>query len=43
MDNVATPEPGPTRMASSNQNLRTLGLLISFIFRVIKFFFSKMS
>ena len=39
---VATPEPSPTRSASPNGNPGTLGLFL-FIFRVIKFSFSKMS
>ena len=38
---VATPEPSPTRLASSNRNPRMLGLFL-FIFCVIKFYFSKM-
>ena len=39
---VATPEPGLTQMASPNRNPRMLGLFL-FIFRVIKFSFSKIS
>ena len=39
---VATPKPSPTRSVSSNRNPGTLGLFL-FIFRVIKFSFSKMS
>ena len=39
---VVTPEPSPTRSASLNRNPGTLGLFL-FIFRVIKFSFSKMS
>ena len=39
---VATPEPGQTRMASPNRNPGTLSLFL-FIFRVIKFSFSKVS
>ena len=39
---VVTPEPGPTRMASLNRNPGMLGLFL-FIFRVIKFSFSKVS
>ena len=37
---VATPKPGPTRLADLNRNPGTLGLFL-FIFRVIKFSFSK--
>ena len=40
---VASLEPGPTRMASQNLNLGTLGLFLFKFFRVIKFSFSKMS
>ena len=40
--NVATPKPGPTRMASPNRNLGDARLIL-FIFRVIKFSFSKVS
>ena len=39
---VATPKPSPTLSVSPNQNPGTLGLFL-FIFRVIKFSFSKMS
>ena len=39
---VATPEPGPTRKASPNRNPRDARLIL-FIFRVIKFSFSKVS
>ena len=39
---VATPKPGPTRLASPNRNPRDARLFL-FIFRVIKFSFSKMS
>ena len=42
MEYVATPEPSPTRSASPNRNPGTLSLFL-FIFRVIKFSFSKMS
>ena len=42
MADVATPEPGPTRMVSPNRNPGSLSLFL-FIFRVIKFSFSKMS
>ena len=40
--NVATPEPGPTRKANPNQN-PVDARFISFIFRIIKFLFSKVS
>ena len=39
---VATPEPDPTRMASPNRNPGDARLIL-FIFRVIKFSFSKVS
>ena len=37
---VATPELGPTRMASPNRNLGTLGLFL-FIYILFRFFFQK--
>ena len=37
---VATPEPGPTRMASPNQNPGMLGLFILF-FVLLNFLFQK--
>ena len=39
---VVTPKPGPTRMTSPNRNPGD-ARLIHFIFRVIKFSFSKVS
>ena len=39
---IATPKPGPTRMASPNRNPGDSRLIL-FIFRVIKFSFSKVS
>ena len=42
IDLVATLGPSPTRSVSPNRNPGTLGLFL-FIFRVIKFSFSKMS
>ena len=46
-EDVATPEPDPTRLANPNRNpgdARSKSLIKSlFIFRVIKFLFSKVS